>query len=161
VLWLVNAAVGDVPIAIVACAGLLVGVWAMVRGRGADAQAVVAPAAAAPPASAPPAPAPLDDPAAAPAAPDPPAATTFRQGAIRLGGDAAPAPEVAAQPEPAAAAPEPDAQTPPPQAAAAPEPDAPTPPPQPAAPPLPQAPPTDFRQGRIRVGGLERGKPRD
>jgi hypothetical protein len=136
VVWLITATLGDVPTAILAGAGLLLGVWIMARGtRGGVREAPVAVAAAPP---APPAP-------AAPPVPDddPPAPTTFRHGTIRMGSsdDGAPAASPAPEPEP-----EPELE---------PEPAAPPPP------PLPQVPPTEFRQGRIRVGGIERGRRRD
>lgn len=127
--WPVIATLGDVSIAILACAGLLFGVWVMARGARSEPGAAVAPARAPAPAV----------PAPPPGAPDAPQPTTFRQGAIRLGG------ETSAEPEPATAS----------------EDEPPGPPSQPAASAPPEFPPTDFRQGRIRVGGLERGWKRD
>ncbi|MEA2148802.1 MAG: hypothetical protein QOD69_632 [Solirubrobacteraceae bacterium] len=144
--WLITATLGDVPTGILAGAGILVGVWIMARGtRGGGGEAPV-------PAVAPPPSAPV---AAAPPAPDDevPAPTTFRHGTIRVGAsrDPAPAaPDPEPEPEPAAA-PDPDPDPDPPAASE----------PAPAPPPLPQVPPTGFRQGRIRMGGLERGGPRD
>ena len=75
-------------------------------------------------------------------APDAPpeAPTTFRHGAIKL---AEPEPEP--EPEPVA-----QLDVPP-----EPEPE----PAVPAPPPLPQVPPTTFRQGSIRVGGIDGGTP--
>jgi hypothetical protein len=71
----------------------------------------------------------------------------FRHGAIRLVGEpaaeAAPAPALAAVP-----APEPE-----PEPALEPEPA----PPAYVPPPLPRAPRTSFRQGPIRLGGIEHG----
>jgi hypothetical protein len=149
--WLVLAALGNVLTAIVGCAGLIAGVWFMARRSRADGSTAVAvdeaPLAAAPPPVADP-----DEP------PDPPA-TTFRQGAIRLRSEpatedaaAAPAPEPVPAPEPAPAAEPAPAPEPPP------EPEAP-PPSAPPPPAPPQVPPTAFRQGRIRLGGLEHGGP--
>jgi outer membrane biosynthesis protein TonB len=147
VYWLVLAALGNALTAIVACAGLAAGVWFMARGSRADAGAPVAGADEPPPA------APL--PVADPEEPAGPPATTFRHGAIRLVGapateDAAPAPEPVPAPEPAPAPKSAPAPKP------APEPEA-SPPPAHAPPPPPQGPPTSFRQGRIRLGEVERG----
>lgn len=127
-LWLVTATIGDVPIAILACAGLLLGVWVMARGTRSDAGAAAAGM------DEPPAPAAAAR-APSPVAPEAPQPTTFRQGTIRLGGETPPATD--SEPESQGA------------------------PSQPAAPPLPEVPPHGFRQGRIRVGGLERGWKRD
>lgn len=75
--------------------------------------------------------------AAAPEAEPPaPPPTTFRHGSIRLAGEPGTAPDAAAEPDPPQQAPRP--------------------------PPVPLAPRSTFRQGRIRLGGLERGSgPRD
>jgi hypothetical protein len=163
--WLVPAALGNALTAIAACAGLLAGVWFMARGsrRANDAGTAVA-VDEAPPAAAPP-------PAADPDEPPHPRATTFRQGAIRFRSEPAtedaapaPAPEPAPDPAPAPAAelelpaePEPPAE-PEAEAPAQPEAEAP-PPPAPPAPARPQVPSTSFRQGRIRLGGLQHGGP--
>jgi DNA polymerase-3 subunit gamma/tau len=155
VLWLTIATLGDTPTGILACAGLLLGVLIMARGARGGARERPAPAAP-PPADAPAAPAP----AAAAVVPAPaedvataePPATTFRHGAIRFADAPEPGPEPAPE---AAVAPQPP---PPPEPEPEPEP-APEPEPEPAAlvpPPLPQTPPTTFRQGSIRVGGLDR-----
>jgi hypothetical protein len=143
--WLVPAALGDALTAIVGCAGLLAGVWFMARGSHAGAGLSVAPSAAPP------------SPAAVPEAepdetPDP---TPFRHGAIRLVDEPAPEPALAAvEPEPEPAPPPAPA-----LAAVEPEPEPPEPPEPPAylPPPLPPAPRTSFRQGQIRLGGIEHG----
>jgi hypothetical protein len=137
--WLVLAALGDALIAILGCAGLLAGVWFMARGSDAGVGLSVAP-------SAPPAPAP----APAPEPPDPPARTTFRHGPIRLVGESATAGPPAPGPALAAVSPEPE-----PGLETEPEP-APSPPAH-LPPPVPQAPRTSFRQGPIRLGGIEHG----
>jgi hypothetical protein len=134
VYWLVLATLGDALTAIVGCAGLLAGVWLIARTSSAGGGATPAPGAE--PAQAAPAPA-ADEPA-----PHDPPATTFRHGAIRLAGDPAreDAPAAPQSQRPLAAVPEPQAE------------------PAPfVPPPLPPAPRTPFRQGRIRLGGLERG----
>jgi hypothetical protein len=148
VLWLTTAAIGDAPTAVLACAGLLLGVWLLARGP--RREAVAAPAQAEP-----------ETPAPAVATPVPSAvvgteATTFRQGTIHLADE--PEPEPAAQGEAEAdAEPEPGSDAEPQPAAEV----APAPAPAPPVSPMPEFPPTNFRQGRIRVGGLDRGKPRD
>jgi hypothetical protein len=146
VYWPVLAALGDALTAILGCAGILAGVWFMARGSRAGAGLSIASSAPPPP------PAPVADPAEPP---DPPATTTFRHGAIRLVGEPAaegpPAPGLAAVP-----APEPE-----PELAPEPEPElAPEPEPEPepyVPPPVPRAPRTSFRQGPIRLGGIEHG----
>ena len=146
--WLVLAALGDALTAILGCAGLLAGVWFMARGSRAPVGLSIVSSAA------PPAPAPAPAPGAEP--PDPPA-TTFRHGAIRLVGEPAPAPAPALTAVPPEPEPEP---APTPELAAVPPEPAPEPePPVPAylPPPVPQAPRTSFRQGPIRLGGIEHG----
>jgi hypothetical protein len=123
VLSLVTATIGDAPIAILACAGLLLGVWVMARGTRPEAGAAVA--------SDPSPPAPGDAVAAAPADEAPPA-PAVGHGPIRF--VTQPGPDDAVEPES---------------------------PREPPPPPLPEVPPTTFRQGGIRVGGLERGRRRD
>ena len=167
--WFALAALGEALTGIVAGAGLLAGVWFMARGSRAN-DGVSSAASASP------------EPVAEPAEPDEPAAspaTTFRHGAIRLAGEpvaadvaTAPEPEPEAAPEPAPeAAPtrEPAPGPGPGPAPAPPEPE-PEPGPDPEAapaaaayvpPPMAPAPRTSFRQGRIRLGGLERGITRD
>jgi hypothetical protein len=131
VLWLVTATIGDAPIAILACAGLLLGVWVMARGRRSEAGAAVA-------SNASPSPTAPGDSVAAPALDDAPPAPAVGHGPIRFvthpEGDRAVEPGQAAEPEP---------------------------PREPPPPPLPEVAPTTFRQGGIRVGGLERGRRRD
>ena len=100
VAWAAPLAIGDAPLALLAVAGLLLGVFVMARGA----------AAAAPPAG--------HD-----AAPSPPASAPLGAGTAGPAADAGPEPE----PAPAPA----------------------------------QLPRTTFRQGRIRVGGLERGRRHD
>ena len=147
--WLPLAALGDVLTAVVGCTGLLAGVWFMARGSRADAGLTIVSSAASPS----PAPSPVAEPT------EPPATTTFRHGAIRLVGEpahktapvlaAVPAPEPVPEPEPEPA-PEPESEP-------APEPEpAPAPPPG-YLPPVSRAPRTSFRQGPIRLGGIERG----
>jgi hypothetical protein len=159
VYWLVLAALGDALTAIVGCAGLLAGVWLIARSSRAGAGV---PASGGEPAEIAPGPGP--GPAAAPAdesAPDDSPATTFRHGPIRLASaagrdDAASPSEPRAPPVPwPAPAPPPE---PGPALAPAPAPE-PQPEPEPpfVPPPFPAAPRTPFRQGRIRLGGLERG----
>lgn len=118
--WLHAATLGDVSIAILAGAGLVLGAWLMARGPRVRARETVTPSAAQPP----PAGAGNDDPVAPDEEPARP--TTFRHGTIRLA------------PEPGPSQTEPEA-------------------PPPAT--FPQAPRTSFRQGRIRLGGIERGEP--
>ena len=131
-LWLVTAAVGDAPTAIIACVALVLGVVLAARGRRGE----PAVERAAPPPADPPA-APLVVPAAAPAGAPAPA---VGHGAIRFvtNDDVPPEP----QPEPPEPQPEP--------------PEPPEPPPPPPPPAVPQVPPTTFRQGSIRVGGIDR-----
>jgi outer membrane biosynthesis protein TonB len=146
--WLVCATIGDAPLAVIACAAIVLGVVIMARGRRGE---TFAPSGAAP--QTPPAAAAAATPVVAAAAPPAVAeapATTFRHGAIKLADEPEPGPAPAAPPLPPAAPAQPEP-------AAEPEP----PPAAPAPPPPPQAPPTGFRQGRIRVGGLERGRRRD
>jgi DNA polymerase-3 subunit gamma/tau len=156
VFWLVLAALGDALTAILGCAGLLAGVWFMARGSRAGGDLSIAPSAAPPTAAAVPVAEPADT-------PDP---TAFRHGAIRLVGEpptapAAPAPAVGAVPPAPALAVVPPA----PELAVEPEPvpepePEPPPPPPPAylPPPIPRAPRTSFRQGPIRLGGIEHGR---
>jgi hypothetical protein len=155
VYWLVLAALGDALIAIVGCAGLLAGVWLIARssraGAGVPASGAEPPEIAPVPGAGPAA---ADEPA-----PDDPPATTFRHGTIRLASapardDAASTSESQAAPSPwPALAPEPR-----PALAPAPAPESETEPEPPfVPPPLPVAPRTSFRQGPIRLGGLERG----
>jgi hypothetical protein len=151
--WLHPATLGDVSIAILAGAGLLLGVWFMARGSRArareeiarsDAQSSPAGVAAAEP---------VASPAPAPANP-----TTFRHGRIRLVSE----PGLRLVSEPSSAKPEPEtppAAPPPLLRLSEPEPEPETPPAAPSPPPFPQAPRTSFRQGRIRLGGIERGPP--
>lgn len=153
--WLVLAALGDALTAIVGCAGLLAGVWFMARGSHASAGLSIAPSAAPPPVAAP-----------AGETAETPDPTPFRHGAIRLVDEPAaepasklavvePEPELAPeQPEPE---PEPASElAPEPEPESAPEPE-PEPPPAYVPPPLPRAPRTSFRQGPIRLGGIEHG----
>ncbi len=124
-LWFVIAALGNVPTAIIACVGLVLGVLMMARGARGGARETVA---------AQPTPAPVVMPivpavAVTPAEP----ATSFRHGTIKLADDAGPEPAAEAQMAPRADEPAPPA-------------------------PAPQVPKTTFRQGTIRVGGLERGR---
>jgi len=142
--WLHLATVGDIAIAILAGAGLLLGVWFMARGSRAHARETYAPSAAQP--------APTGVSAADPATPTgaPAQPTTFRHGTIRLARAPEPDPtKPERDPEPEV--PPPFPQAPPTKPDRDPEPEAP--------PPFPQAPPTSFRQGRIRLGGIERGPP--
>jgi hypothetical protein len=193
--WFVLAALGEALTAVVACAGLVAGVWFMARGPRANAGV---PSVASHP-----------DEMTEPAAPSGSPPTSFRHGTIRLAGEAG-AEGVEAAPGPAVAAPGPAVETAPgsavaaaagpeleaapglapevargsaPEADAAPEP-APEPaltpeatptleavnepepeerpaPPAYVPPPMAPAPKTSFRQGRIRLGGLERGSSRD
>jgi hypothetical protein len=178
--WFVLAALGEALTAVVACAGLVAGVWLMARGSRANAGV---PSVASHP-----------DEKPEPAAPSGSPPTSFRHGTIRLAGEpaaegveAAPGPAVAAAavPEPEAApgpapevargwAPEADAgpepapepaltpeATPTPEAVNEPEPEERPAPPAYVPPPMAPGPKTSFRQGRIRLGGLERGSSRD
>ncbi len=135
------SAIGDVPTAIIACVGIVLGVLAMARGRRGEpaspAPAQDAPVAARAPVTVSPV---RDEPAAA-------APAAVGHGPIRL---------VRPDEPPAAAPPAPG-----PPAAPAPEPPAAPAPEPPAEPPAAQEPATAFRQGRIRIGGLERGRRRD
>jgi outer membrane biosynthesis protein TonB len=159
------AALGDALTAILGCAGLLAGVWFMARGSRAGGGLSIAPSAT-PTAAAVPEAEPAE-------APDP---TAFRHGAIRLVGEPAtapappasasaavppappasalaavpPAPELAVEPEPE---PEPE-----PEHEPEPQPEPPPPPPAYLPPPIPPAPRTSFRQGPIRLGGIEHGR---
>jgi hypothetical protein len=131
--WLHPATLGDVSIAILAAAGLLLGAWLMARGPRAAARDAAAPSDAQPSGS-PAGGGSTDDPAVPAEAPARP--TTFRHGTIRVAVGPAPGPpqpQPGLQPEPAA--------------------------PEPAPTPFPPAPRTSFRQGRIRLGGIERGAP--
>jgi DNA polymerase-3 subunit gamma/tau len=144
VFWLVLAALGDALTAILGCAGLLAGVWFMARGSRAGGGLSTAPSAAPPTAAAVPAAEPAET-------PDP---TAFRHGAIRLVGEPAPAPPppasaLAVVPPAPERAPEPEPE---------PEPEPPPPPPAYLPPPIPRAPRTSFRQGPIRLGGIEHGR---
>lgn len=140
--WLVLAALGDALTAILGCAGLLAGVWFMARGSRSGGGLSIAPSAAPPTAAAVPAAEPAET-------PDP---TAFRHGAIRLVGEepatapAPPASALAAVPPALEPAVEPE-----------PEPEPPPPPPAYLPPPIPSAPRTSFRQGPIRLGGIEHG----
>jgi hypothetical protein len=158
VLWLVTASIGDAPIAIIACVALVLGVVLAARGRRGE---PVAERAGAPeqPTAAPeePAAAVLSVPVAPAAAPITPAATPVTP----------PAPAVGHGPirfvthddepgEPAAVEPEPTPPPAPPEPVAAEsEPGDHEPPPPPAT---PQPPSTTFRQGSIKIGGLDRRK---
>jgi hypothetical protein len=148
VLWLLDAAIGDVPTAILACVGIVLGVLAMARGRRADgAGAARSEDVSAAPASAPVARSVPEEPAAPPA-------PAVGHGPIRLVRRESEPQRVAADPAPQA----------PPVPGPSPDPDpAPDPAsgqaPAPAPPRFPEEPATNFRQGRIRVGGLERGRP--
>jgi hypothetical protein len=155
VYWLVLAALGDALTAIVGCAGLLAGVWLIARssraGAGVPASGGESPEIAPVPGAYPTA---ADEPP-----PDEPPATTFRHGTIRLA--SAPARDDAASTSQPQAAPSPrpaPAPEPRPALAPAPAPESETEPEPPfVPPPLPAAPRTSFRQGPIRLGGLERG----
>ncbi|HUR85037.1 MAG TPA: hypothetical protein VMY78_06800 [Solirubrobacteraceae bacterium] len=124
-------AIADAPLALLAIAGLLFGVWVMSRGpRATDAVAPPAddaPAPSPPPAASPLAPVPARAPEPEPELEQLPR-TTFRQGDIKLVGST---PEPAPEPAPLA--------------------------PDPAPAPPPGVPPTTFRQGRIRLGWPQRG----
>jgi outer membrane biosynthesis protein TonB len=178
VLFPLIAALGNVPTAIIACAGIVLGVLVMARGRRGEAaaQVVDAPAAAAPPAMLPllvpderrPAPAvghgpirfithPRPEPVSAefePAEQTAPAPEPAAESAPEPEPEQVPAPEPAPDPDPDPD-PEPEAEA---EADQTPEPEPePEQPPVPPSPPRPPVPPTTFRQGTIRVGGLERG----
>ncbi len=128
--WAAPLAIADAPLALLAIAGLLFGVWVMSRGPRATGAVAAPPGDDAPAPTPAPTPAPAASPFAPVAAPEPEPEleelprTTFRQGTIKL---------VGSTPDPASDAPEPE-----------PEPD----------PAPPAVPPTTFRQGRIR---LQRG----
>jgi outer membrane biosynthesis protein TonB len=166
VLWLVTAALGDAPTGIIACLGLVLGVVLAARGRRGE-PAVAAEERPAEPLTmltadteAPPAPAvghgPIrfvtrDEPQPQPEPEPEPEPQPEPEPAAA---DEPPDPGAAVEPEPEPEPPEPP--EPAPAAAAEPEPEqAPPPPPPPA---VPQVPPTTFRHGRIRVGGLDRGR---
>jgi hypothetical protein len=173
VLWLVTASIGDAPIAIIACLALVVGVVLAARGR--RGEPVAEPATgpeepAAPTLSAPPAPATTPARPAAPAVGHGPIRfiTHDDEPGVPVAAEPAPAPPEAVAAEPAPAPREPVATEPAPAlrepVAAEPEPEPeperddqepPSPPPPPAT---PQAPPTTFRQGAIKMGGLDRRK---
>ena len=163
------AALGEALTGVVACAGLLAGVWFMARGS----RASVGRSSASSSSGAASAPAAVAE-QAEPAEPDASTATTFRHGTIRLAGEpgggdvgaAEPAPRaapaLALEPAPAAAPETASASVvkPAPAPEPAPESDAPVAPTY-VPPPIPPGPRTSFRQGRIRLGGLERGISRD
>jgi hypothetical protein len=152
VFWLVLAALGDALIAILGCAGLLAGVWFMARGSRAGSGLSTAPNAAPPTVAAAPV-APVAEPAATSDA------TAFRHGAIRLVEEPATAPAPPASASAPAAVPPALELAPAPELEPEPEPEPEPPPPPPAyvPPPVPRAPRTSFRQGPIRLGGIEQG----
>jgi hypothetical protein len=163
VLWLVTASIGDVPIAIIACLALVLGVVLAARGRRGEPAVVRAESAEeSPPAmlSVPPAS------AATPAAPavghgpirfvthdDEPSSPSPEP--VRLAPRREPAPVTPpAAPAPPATEREPAQEPAPPQEPTPAQ--EPSPPPSPQQPAAPQTPPTTFRQGAIKIGGLDR-----
>jgi hypothetical protein len=161
------ASIGDAPIAIIACLALALGVVLAARGRRgeqplAEAAAAHEEPAAAPAPSVPAASAATPTALALPAAPAPPAAPpppapAVGHGPIRFVTRDEPVAPGAVEPErpaPAAVAAEPEPApfaAPEPQTGSAPEDDDPPP-------ATPQPPPTTFRQGAIKIGGLDRRK---